>query len=109
MVSIEQVRLLESRVIKTIEYVDQVKEENALLKGKLDTCQKRIDELEVLIQRFKEDQTRIEEGIISSLDRLNKFEDDMGNAPEHKFIQGSNPARERSGDDSESGSELDIF
>jgi hypothetical protein len=78
MVSIEQVRLLESRVIKAISYVDQVNEENALLKSKLGDCQKRVEELEVLIQRFREDQGKIEEGIISALNRLNKFEDDMG-------------------------------
>ncbi|MDR3301341.1 MAG: cell division protein ZapB [Spirochaetaceae bacterium] len=78
MVSIEQVRLLESRVIKAIAYVDQVNEENALLKSKLGDCQKRVEELEVLIQRFREDQGKIEEGIISALNRLNKFEDDMG-------------------------------
>ena len=77
MVSIEQVRLLESRVVKTIDFVDQVTEENALLKSKLESCQKRIDELEVLIQRFKEDQAKIEDGIVSALDRLNKFEDEM--------------------------------
>jgi hypothetical protein len=78
MISIEQVRLLESRVAKAIGYVEQVTEENALLKGKLDVYQKRIDELEVLIQRFKEDQNKIEDGILSALDRLNKFEDAMG-------------------------------
>ncbi|MDR2865707.1 MAG: cell division protein ZapB [Spirochaetaceae bacterium] len=77
MISIGQIRLLESRVIKAIEYVDRVTEENTLLKNKLDSCQKRIDELEVNIQRFKEDQGKIEEGIISALDRLNQFEDDM--------------------------------
>jgi hypothetical protein len=77
MVSIEQVRLLESRVIKAIDYVDLVNEENTLLNGKLGDCQKRIEELEVLIQRFKEDQAKIEDGILSALDRLNKFEDDM--------------------------------
>ncbi|MDR2468168.1 MAG: cell division protein ZapB [Spirochaetaceae bacterium] len=77
MVSIDQVKLLESRVIKTIDFVDQVTEENALLKNKLESCQKRIDELEILIQRFKEDQAKIEDGIVSALDRLNKFEDDM--------------------------------
>jgi hypothetical protein len=31
----------------------------------------------VLLQRFKEDQVKIEDGIVSALDRLNKFEDDM--------------------------------
>jgi len=75
MVSLEQVKLLESKVSRTIDYVKKVTEENAGLKEKLDSYQKRIDELEVLIQRFKEDQSRIEDGILSALDRLNQFED----------------------------------
>ncbi|MDR2742037.1 MAG: cell division protein ZapB [Treponema sp.] len=77
MVSLEQVKLLESKVIKAIEYVDQVTEENSILREKLESYQKRVDELEVLVQRFKEDQSRIEEGIISALNRLSQFEADM--------------------------------
>jgi chromosome segregation ATPase len=77
MVTIEQVRQLETRVAKAIEYLTKVTNENTLLKTKLDSYQKRIDELEVLIQRFREDQGRIEEGIISALERLNQFEDDV--------------------------------
>ena len=75
MLSLEQVKLLESKVSKTIDYVKKVTEENTSLKGKLDSYQKRIEELEVLIQRFKDDQSRIEDGILSALDRLNQFED----------------------------------
>jgi hypothetical protein len=75
MVSLEQVKLLETKVARAIEYVERVTGENALLQGKLDSYQKRIDELEVLVQRFKEDQGRIEDGILSALDRLNQFED----------------------------------
>lgn len=77
MVTVEQVRQLESKVAKTIDYINKLTDENTLLKNKLDSYQTRIDELEVLIQRFKEDQTRIEEGILSALDRLNRFEDDV--------------------------------
>jgi hypothetical protein len=76
MINLEQVKLLESQVIKTIEYVDKVTEENNLLRGKLETYQKRIDELEVVVQRFKEDYGQIEEieeGILSSLNRLTQF------------------------------------
>ncbi|MDR2509415.1 MAG: cell division protein ZapB [Spirochaetaceae bacterium] len=80
MVSIDQVRLLESRITKLIGVADQIKEENLLLKSKLDSVQKRADELEVLMQRFKDDQVKIEESIISALDRLNKFEDGSGAA-----------------------------
>lgn len=75
MISLEQVKLLEAKVSRTIDYVKKVTEENVLLKGKLDSYQQRIDELEVLILRFKEDQSRIEDGILSALDRLNQFED----------------------------------
>ena len=79
MISLEQVKLLESKVTRTIDYVKKVTDENKHLKGKLDSYQKRIDELEVLIQRFKEDQSRIEDGILSALDRLNQFEDALEN------------------------------
>lgn len=77
MVSLEQVKLLESKVIKALEYIDQVTGENTLLREKLEIYQKRIDGLEVVVQRFKEDQTRIEEGIVSALNRLNRFEADI--------------------------------
>jgi chromosome segregation ATPase len=75
MVSLEQIKLLESRITKAIDHVKKVTEENSLLKGKLDSYQKRVDELEVLVQQFKEEQGRIEDGILSALDRLNQFED----------------------------------
>ncbi|MDR1373599.1 MAG: cell division protein ZapB [Treponema sp.] len=75
MVTLEQVRLLETKVAKAIDYVNQVSGENSRLRTTLDGYRKRIDELEVLVQQFKEDQSRIEKGIISALDRLNQFED----------------------------------
>jgi NACalpha-BTF3-like transcription factor len=77
MVSLEQVKLLESKVIKALEYIDQVIEENTRLREKLELYQKRIDGLEVVVQRFKEEQSRIEEGIVSALNRLNRFEADI--------------------------------
>jgi FtsZ-binding cell division protein ZapB len=75
MVTLEQVKLLETKVAKAIDFVKQVTEENNALKGKVDSYEKRIDELEILIRHFKEDQGRIEDGILSALDRLNQFED----------------------------------
>jgi predicted nuclease with TOPRIM domain len=75
MVTLEQVKLLESKVGKAIDFVGKVTEENTQLQAKLDSCQKRIDELEGTVNRFKEDQGRIENGIISALNRLNQFED----------------------------------
>ncbi|MDR2601425.1 MAG: cell division protein ZapB [Spirochaetaceae bacterium] len=78
MVNIEQVRLLESRVTKAIDYVNKLTEENTLLKSKEEDARKRIEELEVIIRRFKEDQAHVEEGIVSMLQHLNRFEDVKG-------------------------------
>ena len=85
MVTLEQVRQLETKIAKAIEYVNRLsaeekllREENNLLRDKLESSLKRVDELEGSIQRFKEDQCRIEEGIIAALDRLNQFEDAIG-------------------------------
>jgi len=82
MLSLEHVQLLESRVARAIEYVQRVNEENAALsseraglQAKLDATQKRLDEVEVLVMRFKEDQGRIEDGVMAALDRLSQFEE----------------------------------
>jgi len=82
MINLEQVKLLETKVAKTIDFVDKISKENAALirreaelQEKLETYQKRIDELEVLIRGFKEEQGRIEDGILSALDRLSQFEE----------------------------------
>jgi hypothetical protein len=89
MITLEQVKLLESKAIRAIEYVERVSRENAQLQGKLDSYQKRIDELEVVIRQFKEDQSRIEEGVLAALDRLNQFEDavERSLSPEGKKTQ----------------------
>jgi chromosome segregation ATPase len=82
MINLEQVKLLETKVSKTIDFVEKVSKENtallrreAELQEKLETYQKRIDELEVLIMGFKEEQGRIEDGILAALDRLSQFEE----------------------------------
>ena len=102
MVSLEQVKLLESKVSRTIDYVKKITEEKEFLKGKLDSYQKRIDELEILIQRFRDDQSRIEDGILSALDRLNQLEDAMDSKPKDE-PEKKVPAPV------EDGEELDIF
>jgi len=87
MISLEQVQLLETRVSKALEYVQKITAENAALvsqreelQEKLEANQKRIDELEVLVVRFKKDQARIEDGIVAALDRLSQFEEAFENS-----------------------------
>lgn len=102
MVSLEQVQLLETRVSKAIEYVKKISAENATLvseraglQKKLDANQKRIDELEVLVMRFKEDQGRIEDGIVAALDRLSQFEEAFENSLKEKVLPEKPPAKPR--------------
>lgn len=75
MITLEQVKLLETKVSKAIDTIQHLTDENKLLREKLAGYQGRINELEVLVEHFKEDQSKIEAGIISALDRLNQFED----------------------------------
>jgi len=103
MISLEQVKLLETRVARAIEYVERVTGENnalvqreAELRAKLDSYQKRIDELEVAVMHFKEDQSRIEDGILAALDRLNQFEEAVEKSLNEKQADGKkteNPAK----------------
>ena len=87
MLNLDQVKLLETKVAKAVEYVERVAGENAALHQKeeelqatLESYQKRIDELEILIAQFKEEQGQIEDGILSALDKLNWFEEAMENS-----------------------------
>jgi FtsZ-binding cell division protein ZapB len=84
MISLEQIRLLESRVEKAVVYIDLLQDENASLKSKLSGYEKRIQDLEVLVRSFQQDQGRIEEGILHALDRLNAFEDEILSEAEEK-------------------------
>ncbi|MCL2244228.1 MAG: cell division protein ZapB [Treponema sp.] len=102
MISLEQVQLLETKVAGAIDYVQRVTAENATLilereglQAKLSANKKRIDELEVLIMRFKEDQGRIEDGIIAALDRLSQFEEAFENSLKDKVTAKKPVVKER--------------
>jgi len=84
MINLEQVKLLETKVAKAVDYVEHLAKENTTmhrqeteLQTRLESYQKRIDELEILVMGFKEDQNKIEEGILAALDKLSQFEKAM--------------------------------
>jgi hypothetical protein len=68
MFSLEQVKLLESKITRMVNFITRVTEENNRLK-------KRNDELEEAMVTLREEKTRMEEGINSALGKLNQFED----------------------------------
>ncbi len=67
MLSIDQVKLLESKVAGAIELIKNLSDEKDLLKKDLEAKDKRIAELETLLLNFKEDQSQIEEKVINAL------------------------------------------
>lgn len=75
MVTLDQIRLLDSKVKSAVEHISLLKKENGTLKERLEEYQNRIEELEVLIETFKQDQGQIEEGILQALDQLDQIED----------------------------------
>ena len=81
MISVEQIHKLEARVLKAVEVIKSLREENSLLKEKLSGYEKRIEELEVFIDSFKQDQTNIEEGIINALNQLDMLEEIVSATP----------------------------
>jgi TolA-binding protein len=81
MINLDQVKLLETKVAKAAGYVERLVRENTALlqkevelQARLNSNQARIDELEVLLTRFKEEQSQIEEGILSALEKISQFE-----------------------------------
>lgn len=75
MVTLEQIRQLDARVRRAIEVIGKLRDENYTLKNRLAEYQDRIEELEVLIANFKEDQSEIEQGIVHVISELEHLED----------------------------------
>lgn len=75
MLNLDQIKQLEARVSTAIELMQTLKDENDLLKLELHDRQKRIEELENIVLVFRNDQAKIEEGIINALNHLSAFED----------------------------------
>ncbi len=98
MLNLDQVRLLENRVEKAIGKIQSLDAENARLRTQLSALQAHVGELEGLVQGFKDDQGRIEEGILNALNRLSAFEDSMfsGDAPAPATAK-AEPAQDKTG------------
>lgn len=75
MVTLDQISQLETKVEKAIQLIQSLKTENDSLRLEIHDKDKRITELENLILVFKNDQIKIEEGIINALNHLSAFED----------------------------------
>lgn len=77
MLSLDQVRLLEDMVQKAVVKIQTLDTENSRLRTEMDALRARTSELEGLVRAFKDDQGRIEEGILNALEKLSAFEDSI--------------------------------
>ena len=75
MITLEQIRLLEGKITKAIELIRVLKEENSTLRKGLESAQKRMKELESLVDGFKTDQKEIESVIVRTLRTLDELEE----------------------------------
>jgi len=75
MITLEQIRLLEGKITRAIELIRVLKEENTTLRRGLESAQKRMKELETLVDGFKTDQREIETVIVRTLHNLDELEE----------------------------------
>lgn len=75
MITLEQIRALDKKVEDAVAMIRALTSEKRVLHEKLDSYRQRIDELEKLVTRFKEDQGKIEEGIEGAIRKLDSIGD----------------------------------
>jgi FtsZ-binding cell division protein ZapB len=92
MISLEQIRLLEGKVTRAVELIRALKEENATLRRGLETAQRRMKELESLVEGFKADQKDIESAILRALGSLDELEESVASRGSRAPLE---PARGR--------------
>ena len=80
MINLEQIRLLESRITRALELIRVLKEENSTLRRGLESAQKRMRELESMVDGFKTDQKEIESIIVRTLHNLDDLEETAAGA-----------------------------
>ena len=108
MVTLDQINQLETKVEKAIQLIQSLKTENDSLRLEIHDKDKRIAELENLILVFKNDQIKIEEGIINALNHLSAFEDQTksdvtDSAAESESFEQGVPEQEKTEEPSDTG------
>lgn len=97
MISLEQIRLLESKITRAIELIRVLKEENSTLRKGLESAQKRMKELELLVDGFKTDQGEIESVIVRALHTLDELEENAAAKKQGSSQQGGSPGTTATG------------
>ncbi len=88
MISLEQIKQLESKVHGAVGRIKTLASENMTLKKRLEQYEARIGELEELISEFKNDQDEIEQGIVAALSQLDSLEDTVAQQTASSSVSG---------------------
>ena len=80
MLSLEQIKRLEEKVFKAVELIKALKEENTIIKTKLEAAESKAEELEQIISDYRSNQVEIEEGIVKAIKQLEEMESDNSDA-----------------------------
>ncbi len=84
MSNLNQIQALEQKVIKAVELINRLRDENESLRARVKSAQPKIQELESMVNTYKQEQDAIEKGILKVLSKLDKLEDEVsvsGQAP----------------------------
>jgi len=76
MLSLEQIKRLEEKVFKAVELIKALKEENTIIRSKLEAADTKVEELEQIISDYRSNQVEIEEGIVKAIKQLEDMEAD---------------------------------
>lgn len=93
MITLDQIRALESRVEKAVALIASLRLENASMRTGLSAAETRVVELESLVADFQCEQEKIEEGIIEALRKLDSFEDTVHESLTPKVQTHSKPSQ----------------
>jgi predicted nuclease with TOPRIM domain len=99
MISLDQVLLLEQKVESAVGKISQLQAENDALRSKCSELTNALSSKTEQLSSFEQDQSRIENGILKALDRLNSIENSVlkagpGSAPSAEKTAGEKEQHE---------------
>ena len=89
MISLNQIRLLEQKIESILDLVSALQSEKAVLENQNAKLKAEVQELAAKCSRFEQDEEKIEQGILSVLNRLNNMEDAVQHVMESGRTSGS--------------------
>lgn len=91
MISLDQVRLLEQKVEGMLALFSRLKSEKSALEKENGELKTELETLKAKCGRFEQDEAKLEQGILSVLNRLNDMEDAVQNVMDSSAVKSVEP------------------